>query len=628
MTLLLLLLACAFMPQDDVDAYLDPDEDGVPYPDDCDDADPTVGTLVWYADADADGYGDPEDSVTQCEPPSGHVADASDCDDGDAAVHPEADEACDGQDQDCDGAVDEAGLDPQTFFRDADGDGFGDADDAIEACAAPEGYAAIDGDCDDGASGAFPGAEPVCGDGLDNDCDGLGDCGLALEGPAAVDSEWLRIDGDGDAPLHGAIAARGDLTGDGVIDLVVGSRDGQGSQYGSGVALLFAGPLEGRLDPDDAAFRLMGEYGGDEAGADVAVGDVDGSGEADVIVGAPLGFNEQGAVYIALGPVTEDLELALSTSVIELYGVTNGDELGEAVLLEDLNDDGADDLLLGAPGVDGGEGAVYFVEGPLARRDYRVDDVHSGVLGIGLSGARLGAQIEPAGDVDGDGRADLLLGAPDLYAYSGAIQGMGFLITEPPVGDVRVDQDFRASFGNTSRVAIGFAEALVGAGDVDGDGYADVLITAPDVDDGPNTSAGQAWLIPGDHLRRLNGEAVAHQGDAVATILGGSDNWRLGASAHSPGDLNGDGRAELLIGAPGYRPSNREVGAMLLFEGPLEGSLGFEDASYTFEGITSGTELGAHVSSVGDLNGLGLPELVVAAPADDGSLFLLAPDAL
>jgi hypothetical protein len=146
---------------DDCDGLVDDDDGAV------------SGTSTWYADADGDGYGTSSYSASACDAPSGYVADATDCDDGDASAYPGATELCDGVDDDCDGDVDE-GVET-TWYLDLDGDGYGDDAYSAEACSAPSGlYVAAGGDCDDGDSAYNPGATPGC-DGEDYDCDGAVD---------------------------------------------------------------------------------------------------------------------------------------------------------------------------------------------------------------------------------------------------------------------------------------------------------------------------------------------------------------------------------------------------------------------------------------------------------------------
>jgi hypothetical protein len=169
---------------DDADADIHPlaDEhcDGVD--EDCDgvvDEASAVDAPTWYADADGDGYGDPYSVTVACSQPSGTVSHASDCDDGDAAVHPGAGEWCNGYDDDCDGYVDDddtAVMDGDAYYQDFDLDGYGDPAVSVSACAEPSGYTDDATDCDDGDAAINPDASEAC-NGLDDDCDGFPDNG-------------------------------------------------------------------------------------------------------------------------------------------------------------------------------------------------------------------------------------------------------------------------------------------------------------------------------------------------------------------------------------------------------------------------------------------------------------------
>jgi uncharacterized protein (TIGR03382 family) len=173
--------------------------------DDCDgivDEDDAADAPAWYADADGDGHGDATDATTACSAPTGRVADATDCDDGDASAWPGAPETCDGVDDDCDGTIDEDATDASPWYADADGDGYGDPSDRVASCSAPVGYVSDRTDCDDAVADTHPTATERC-NGADDDCDGRTD-----EPDAADATAWYAdLDGDGYGdPLAGSLA--------------------------------------------------------------------------------------------------------------------------------------------------------------------------------------------------------------------------------------------------------------------------------------------------------------------------------------------------------------------------------------------------------------------------------------
>ena len=173
--------------------YADGDADGYAACAECDDSDAGVNpgateicddrdnncdgvtdegvTETWWQDTDNDSFGDADYAYVGCAQPEGYTDNILDCDDGDGAVNPDADEVCDGLDNDCDGTIDGAdAIDLSTYYADDDNDGFGDASAPLTACEAPSGAVDDNNDCDDDDSDSYPGAAEAC-DNTDNDCD-------------------------------------------------------------------------------------------------------------------------------------------------------------------------------------------------------------------------------------------------------------------------------------------------------------------------------------------------------------------------------------------------------------------------------------------------------------------------
>jgi hypothetical protein len=180
-------------------ADIDEDCDGL-----ADDADPSAtGTSTWYRDRDRDGYHDGTGaSLVQCDQPTGYSDDADDCDDYDGTVNPAADEICDPSevDEDCDGVSDDDDASTlasswNVYYRDSDGDGYGDASRSVTQCEAPSSYVENDDDCDDAASGRNPGESEICdASDTDEDCDGLAD----EDDPSLTNARTWYADADGD----------------------------------------------------------------------------------------------------------------------------------------------------------------------------------------------------------------------------------------------------------------------------------------------------------------------------------------------------------------------------------------------------------------------------------------------
>ena len=187
---------------DDTNSAINPGADEIcdNLDNDCDlDIDEGLPLNIYYEDLDGDGFGTTESEIIACVAPDGYADNADDCDDFNDTVYPGAEELCDGLDNNCDFSIDE-GLGGDIYYADADGDGFGDINTFITACAQPPGYTTDNTDCNDGCTDCFPGAPELC-DGLDNDCDVVIDNGLA------ENIYYLDDDGDGFGDINNPITA-------------------------------------------------------------------------------------------------------------------------------------------------------------------------------------------------------------------------------------------------------------------------------------------------------------------------------------------------------------------------------------------------------------------------------------
>ena len=149
-----------------------------------------LDALTWYQDSDTDSFGNASASTQSCSQPSGYVTNSSDCNDSSGSVYPGATEFCNGIDDDCDNAVDDNPANPNTYYRDIDGDGYGSTT-TTQSCSQPNGYVTNSSDCNDGSSSIYPGASEYC-NGVDDDCDSSID-----ENPVNPNTYYRDIDGDG-----------------------------------------------------------------------------------------------------------------------------------------------------------------------------------------------------------------------------------------------------------------------------------------------------------------------------------------------------------------------------------------------------------------------------------------------
>jgi hypothetical protein len=512
------------------------------------------------------------------------------------------------------------------------------------------------------------GAGDIDGDGFADVVVGAPFYGTTEEGAATLirgrdwELTWFVQGDQAGAHLGTSVATAGDVNGDGYADVIVGLPDIDNESTDGGQVEVYLGSLAG-LD-SDADWAVYSSQDAGRFGVSVATaGDVNGDGFSDVIAGAPGYTNGQtsegrAAVYQGSGDT-----VAFSFS----FGGSGQDDAffaGSVTSAGDLNGDGYSDFVVGARQYDGTEGAAFIyygerdvlpVEGPRLETnqseawfghsvagagDVNGDGYTEVIVGAygataggraylyagspggvatapswqagptsGQSGALFGVSVAGAGDVNGDGYADVVVGASGegsggrAYVYHGSSSG---LLATP---------SWQADSGQG---AASFAGCVAGAGDVNGDGYSDVIVGASLFDNG-EANEGRAYLYLGS-----------------ATGLGASPAWIdesdeagawFGFSVAGAGDVNGDGFSDVVVGTP--LSGGCDEGAVFVYHGSAIGLAASPALMWRTGTLQCGSQFGFSVSSAGDVNGDGLSDIVAGAPfwdeavANQGSAWLL-----
>jgi hypothetical protein len=375
-----------------------------------------------------------------------------------------------------------------------------------------------------------------------------------LSQPRVVDSHF------------GASLAIADFNRDGAGDLAVGApRD-----LGGGQVYVYPGGLVG---PGVAAALAHDAATG--FGTALATGDVNHDGYPDLVVGAP------GAVVLFRGGPG-----GLATGTRYEAGMAAGDRLGAALAVGDVNGDGYADVAAGAPGRRSGAGGVVVFAGSAAGLGQRrlIVQEHNG--GRSEPGDRFGAALA-AGDLDGDGQADVVIGAPG--EAPGRARAGGAVTVVRGRGPATVIT--QASLGGAVERGDQFGAALA-IGDVNGDRRPELAIGVPGEAPGAAPAGGVTHIVDGALLRQEAAGALTGRGDAFGTAI-------------AIADIDRDGAADVVVGAPGDNDA-------VLLGGSRTGVHAGRPVTESLT-IEPGARMGA-VVAIGDLTGDGRPEVVIAAP--------------
>jgi len=415
-----------------------------------------------------------------------------------------------------------------------------------------------------------------------------------------------------------AVSSAGDVNGDGYSDVIVGAYTFDNAEINEGAAFIYHGSVAGINNI--AADTLEPNLVNIQFGVSVAcAGDINGDGYSDVIVGAQTYDNtetDEGAAYVYFGSGTGINTIAVAILESNQAGASMGRGVASA---GDVNGDGYSDIIAGAPGFDNGEsneGAAFVYHGSSAGLSTTPNSI---TADVGQPFSNFGVSVAGAGDVNGDGYGDVIIGAwryddggntdeGKAFIYHGSTAGLS---TTPNSTPDDADQAFAF-----------FAETVAGAGDVNGDGYSDVIIGADNYDDGGNNNEGRAFVYHG---------SASGLSSAPNSILDDGDqpNIYFGVSIACAGDVNGDGYSDVIVGAIGYLDGgNANEGRAFVYHGSAAGLSAIPNSTPD-DANQSNAYFGWSVSGAGDVNGDGYSDVIIGALfyddapyADEGRAFI------
>jgi hypothetical protein len=505
----------------------------------------SVDALTWYEDLDGDGWGG-EGTTEACELPSGYAEASGDCDDDDPTIHPGAvEQCCDEVDQDCDGALDNACSGDLVVLGetshaevgwvlapagDPDGDGFEDL-----LIGAPEATPVLDGaqgkvylfsgraDLEpgqeillqeeallfqglrEGLGASLAGLGDLNGDGYDDVAMGAPEASaggystgavVIAYGPvsAGASDGWNQgvIRGEQSGAMLGwSVAGVGDVTGDGALDIAIGSPYFDRVDVDDGIISVFSGHVEGEQSATQASLVVAGDVHTEQVGSTVAgAGDHDGDGLDDLL------FRHRQGSWGGVGVLNGPRQGTVSAYDIDAFISEcdhNGDFGTALTWAGDTDADGYDDFLVGASMEQ--EGMAYLVRGPLLTSG--TCELAAATLVGTVADGRFAYALEAGFDADADGHPDLAIGAPQAQIEPCSLHvGAAYLWHGPVEGTLNDSSADRTFLGVDVNVHLG---AGLAAMDLDGDGLDDLAVGAPGTDVF-NREEGAVWITLGSGL--------------------------------------------------------------------------------------------------------------------------------